>query len=276
MLGKQVTDNKFWRIMLNYQENPENLEDSNESFPEEVNPEEVSSDSLFNSNEVINVGRITSDDGLTEKENVNYANNDEVLNEIERVFREDKMLMTKLIKKAEVLLSTLTNNNKINGLEAGDLVMESISAILSLDRKWYKERCPNIVVLIIGVITSKIKNIVNGKNFKYENKIIPLFQNDENDNYPNSVYDDELGKSFNKADFEFENDGEEIINNILKLFEDDIEAYCLIDELIRTEDYNVKEQNQLLSKQLGISVRDVENAKKRIKYKLSVIKRTNE
>lgn len=276
MTGKQVTDNKFWRIMLNYQENPENLEDSNESFPEKVNPEEVSSDSLFNSNEVINVGGITPDDGLTGKENVTYANKDEVLNEIERVFREDNMLMTKLIKKAEILLSTLTNNNKINGLEAADIVMESIDAILSLNRKWYKERCPNIVVLIIGVITSKIKNIVTGKNFKYENKIIPLFQNDENDDQQNSVYDNELGKRFNKADFEFENDGEEIINNILKLFEYDTEAYCIIDELLRTDDYNVKEQNQLLSKQLGISVRDVENAKKRIKYKLSVIKRTKE
>lgn len=251
-------------------ENPDHLNDSAESLRNYYNNDEISSRYIIDPDD----GRGKS---FSAPENdatiANYATETEVAAEIERVFKNDPHLMTKLLKTTESFLYGKTGQPTILGKNCEDLVLEGIESILKLERKWYKEKCPNIVVLIIGVIKSNIRNMVNSKDYENKGKIIPLFPENDEYNSGNSVYDDEIARKLSPADFDLtEKSDEEIFQKYLDLFADDLEAYCVLDELLKTSDYDVKEQNQLLAKNLGITVTQVENAKKRIKYKVMFIK----
>lgn len=245
----------------------ENFDESAEQLPKGISQEEMKRVISIEPETGSGESESADDDEQVEGNN-DYAHEAEVSKEIEKVFKEDHKLMVKLIKVAEAFIYGLTGSYQINGLGAQDLIMESIEAILTLKRKWYKSKCPNIVVLLIGVCKSKVRNFVNSKDYKDNNKVIPLYPEDKENKNGNSIYDDEQGKRYDKDDQIFDESDEAIIQNVLDLFEDDDVAYCVFDELLRISDYDVKEQNQLLAKKLGISVKEVENAKKRIKYKI--------
>lgn len=194
---------------------------------------------------------------------------DEVREAIENEFRSVKNLMVKLIKAADNFKHPY-NNGKLPDSE--DIVMEAIEDILTGKRKWYKNKCERIYIFIAGVIKSKIRNYANSNKHKINKKVVPLFPSiaeSENDNSGNSIYDEERAKYFNSDNEDEPPDTEEYYDKVLELFSDDEIAYCVLDELLSSDEYDIKEQNLLLSKKLGISPRDVENAKKRIKYKLS-------
>lgn len=267
MSGKQVTDNKKWRYMETQPDYSENFDEAGEQPPKGISQEEMNRLISIEPDTGSGESEIADDDGQVDGNDI-YADAEEVSKEIEKVFKEDPQLMVKLLKVAETFIYGLTGSYQINKLGAHDIVMESIEAILTLKRKWYKSKCPNIVVLLIGVCKSKIRNFVNGNDYKNKNKVIPLYPVDEENKNGNSIYDDEQGKRYDKNDQIFDKSDEAIIQNLLDLFKDDDVAYCVLDELLRTSDYDVKEQNQLLAKNLGISVKEVENAKKRIKYKI--------
>lgn len=270
MSGKQVTDNKKWRKMETEPNFSENFDESSEQLPEGVSAEAINRLISIEPDTGSGESESADDDEQAEGNDI-YAEDEEVSKEIERVFKEDPQLMVKLLKVAEAFIYGLTGNYQINGLSAQDLVMESIEAILTLKRKWYKSKCPNIVVLLIGVCKSKVRNFVNSKDYKDNNKVIPLYPEEKENKNGNSIYDDEQGKRYDKDDQIFDESDEALIQNALDLFNDDDVAYCVFDELLRTSDYDVKEQNQLLAKNLGISVKEVENAKKRIKYKILLL-----
>lgn len=194
---------------------------------------------------------------------------DEVQEEIKNAFRSDKNLMAKLIKAADNFKYPY-DNGKLP--DSKDIVMEAIEDILTGKRKWYKNKCERITIFIVGVIKSKIRNYVNSNGHKINKKIVPLYPSiaeSENENSENSIYDEERAKYFNSDNEDEPPDTEEYYNKILDLFLDDEIAYCVLDELLSSDDYNRKDKNQLLAKELGISVREVENAKKKIKYRLS-------
>lgn len=197
------------------------------------------------------------------------ASKDEVRDAIENEFCENKNLMAKLIKTTDYFINLYNLKEYLN---SEDIVMEAVEDILTGKRKWYKNKCEKIKVFIIGVIKSKIRNYVNSNEYKKNKKIVPLYPSNlesENENTENSIYDKERAKYYNSDDEYEQPESEEFYNKVLGLFSDDINAYCVLDELLSSKKYNKKEQNQLLSKELGISVREVENAKKKIRYRLS-------
>ncbi len=265
---KQVTENKPIICMKN-DFNPENFRNYLEEQPEgENNIENIDSGylALAIQNQEFDFDENAKDEG--------YESVEVVTSEIKRVFSEDKNLMTKLIKFAESYIYVKTGSLEICGFKGSDIVMEAIEGILKLKRKWYRQKCSNIVVLIMGVIVSIIRNRINSKSYKESEKVIPLFPpDDEKNNSVNSVYDDENANKGNYNDSSVKESDEEYYNRILSEFEDDEIAYCIIDELLSRGDYDIKEQNQLLAKNLGITVKEVEKAKKRIKRKLIILKR---
>ena len=209
-----------------------------------------------------------SDELKSENEEIPVSK-DEVRVAIENAFRSDKNLIAKLIKLADNF-KKLYDNGKL--FDSKDIVMEAIEDILKGKRKWYKNKCERITIFIAGVIKSKIRNYANSNNYKINKKVVPLFPSNaesESEFSENSIYDEERAKYFNSDNKDEPPDTEEYFNKVLKLFDDDEIAYCVLDELLSSDKYDKKEQNQLLAKELGISVREVENAKKRIKYRLS-------
>ncbi|WP_290664483.1 hypothetical protein, partial [Ignavibacterium sp.] len=186
----------------------ENFDESSEHLPEGVSPEEINI--LISMEENSGSGDSGNDyDDEQIENNIEYVNAEEVSKEIEKIFKEDPQLMVKLIKVAEAFIYGHRESYHINGLGAQDIVMDSIEAILSLKRKWYKSKCPNIVVLLIGVCKSKIRNFINGKDHKDQNKVIPLYPKDEENKNGNNIYDDEQGKKYNSFDQKSEEFGEE-------------------------------------------------------------------
>uniref|UniRef100_A0A832G250 Uncharacterized protein n=1 Tax=Ignavibacterium album TaxID=591197 RepID=A0A832G250_9BACT len=247
-------------------------ENSEESLPRQAVKQE--SDEAVNYESFADTGELKDENELiTDETEDNIATVEEVKEEIKRVFEEDKKLMTKLIKLAEANIYGFTQEREICGLKPDDIVMNSIEDILEGRRKWKKDKCPNIVVLIIGAIKSNVSNLLNSKEYKFNQKVIPIQQNDDENQEEINLYDNEIGKRYSPNEIKNDTDEEEFFQKILDLFSDDEEAYCVLHEIIYGLDYDVKEQNQLLAKRLGISVTDVENAKKRIKYKLLFLKK---
>lgn len=247
-------------------------ENSGRPFPEQLNQQELNKlpgiDQSNNGNLLNDANKFVDD-----KDNRQIASTEEVISEIEKVFKQDKYLMTKLIKEVETITFGYKLTGKFVEINAADIVMTAIEKILLGIRKWDKNKCPNIVVLIYGVIKSEIRNKVNSKENGNNQKIVPLENENYENNDNNNIYDIESGRRYNPLNPETDVDEEVLYQRILTLFEDDPIAYCVLEELLSSSDYDIKEQNQLLAKNLGIEVTDVEKAKKRIKYRLQFLKK---
>lgn len=271
MSQKQVNRYKKWRIM-EFQNIVEPDENSGRPFPEQLNQQELNKlpgiDQSNNGNLLYDANKFVDD-----KDNRQIASTEEVRSEIEKAFKQDKYLMTKLIKEVETITFGYKLTGKFVEINAADIVMTAIEKILLGISKWDKNKCPNIVVLIYGVIKSEIRNKVNSKENGNNQKIVPLENENYENNDNNNIYDIESGRRYNPLNPETDVDEEVLYQRILTLFEDDPIAYCVLEELLSSSDYDIKEQNQLLAKNLGIEVTDVEKAKKRIKYRLQFLKK---
>lgn len=217
------------------------------------------------------------------------ASIDETVEAISESFLKDKNLSTKLSTYAERKIKEIMgskNNGKFTG---EDYLQEAVARILSGDRKWKRKKNGSINELIIMVIVSLIRieaaKIADEDNqlfseheagiaqkYKKTNykkrRIIPLYYTDkEGKEYDTTIIDVEnykqhgLTKTENEFDFE-KIDESEFIGKLETEFENDETAFFVFQEILDGNKSNID-----ISKKLGIEVRDVENARKRIKRK---------
>lgn len=231
-----------------------------------------------------------SEDGESEPDpDLSYiASREEVSNAIETAFKKNNNLSTKLLKYIQHKIFLLTGKKVINGVDPEDILFESIKRILQGKRKWKKNIVPNVVHFILMVASSLIKHqlekIPNEANPLYNDledgsstikkkklkpKFISLNEYDENEKSKDkTIIDEKVASEFDQSNFDFEKDGfEEMVSKIENELEadNDLNAYYVFQERVNGIKSNIK-----IADNLGITVKDVENALKRIKRIIKV------
>jgi hypothetical protein len=236
------------------------------------------------------------DEQLDETDADYIATEEEVFNAIDKAYKDDRYVHAKLLGFIQKLIFNIAGKHDINGKNAADFLAQTLDKIACRVRKWKKNRIPNIVTFIIYAaksdirheaaqrsgsgIYSNVNNLLhddllpeklqkekdNGKKKKKHTKpvIIPLNSTDkEGKVLPDTIADIEKARSYKEDSFGIEDtngDFEEMISKTEKQLEHDEVAYFVFQERIE----GVK-SNKVIAAKLGISVREVENALKRIK-----------
>lgn len=110
MSGKQVTDNKKWRLMKIQPNYSENFDEAGKQLPKGISQDEMNRLISIEPNTGSGEFESADDDEQVDGNDI-YAGAEEVSNEIEKVFKEAHQLMTKLIKVAEAFIYGLTGMN---------------------------------------------------------------------------------------------------------------------------------------------------------------------
>jgi DNA-directed RNA polymerase specialized sigma24 family protein len=146
-----------------------------------------------------------------------------------------------------------------NGHTPQDVVHIVIEKILTGIRKWNKKSIPDIKDLVFLSIKSFIRNekqrkkkavLVNINKLKFE------LNKTSFTHYLNECSRQDFNDKIFTADFE------KIISDLKELLVNDVYASFVLDELLGGVESNIE-----IAEKLNISVRDVENAKKRIRNK---------
>jgi hypothetical protein len=232
----------------------------------------------------------------TERSDIDYvATEEEVFDALDKAYK-DKKLQIKLLGFINSFIITKAGRPVIDNKNAEEFLTQAIDKVITLKRRWKKNRIPNIVNLIILAAISDIRHTLRAKNSggitggvnsliyddllpekqqkgeeeakRQRNRkkpvIIPLTAKDkEGQELPDSIADIEKARSYEENYFGLENlngDFEEIIAKIETELDDDENAFFVFQERID----GVKSNKEIAAK-LGICVRDVENALKRIK-----------
>lgn len=222
--------------------------------------------------------------------NLNYiASKEEVSNAIDTIFKEHKNLNAKLLSYIKHKIFALTGKKTINRIDPEDILFEAIKRILQGNRKWKKNHIPNVAHFILMVTSSlikhqlkKIKNEVNPLYSEIEDsrvittkqktkpRFIPLSKYDDKGNEEDrTAADDKIALEFDQSLFDYDKDGfEDMIGKIETALEEDndVDAYYVFIERLENNKSNIE-----IAAKLGITVRDVENALKRIKRRINQI-----
>jgi hypothetical protein len=222
-----------------------------------------------------------------------YAAAEEVYEAVEAVYKKNNNFQIKLIKYAARKIVAIMGGKNDKRLMPDDVVEDAVFKILNLDRKWYKKKVEKIENLILMVIVSlirieaeKIMDIENqlydermgtatkiaGTKNQNKRRIIPLhLKNKDGKEIDNTVIDNEHYKQNirNKYedDFDYEQlDENELISILEKELEVDETSFFVLQEIL-----DGKKSNIGIAADLGIEVKDVVNARKRIKRKVLAI-----
>lgn len=222
-----------------------------------------------------------------------YVAAEEVNEAVEAAYKKNKNFQIKLIKYAARKIVAIMGGKNDKRLMPDDVVEDAVFRILNLDRKWYKKKVEKIENLILMVIVSLIRSEANkimdienqlydermgtapkiaGTKNQNKRRIIPLhLKNKDGKEIDNTVIDNENFKRNSKDkyedDFNFENiDEEEEIKRLETELETDEVLYYVFQAMM-----DRKKSNIGIAADLGIEVKDVENARKRIKRKVLAI-----
>ena len=231
----------------------------------------------------------SEDEPVPRSEGESFADALEVCNAVESAYKKDKNLQTKFTKYTDRKIIEIMGGKNDGRLRPDDVVEEAVLRILNLNRKWYKSRVPKIENLILMVIVSlirieaekimdienrlydkreetKVKTSVNKKHNK--RRIISLnYKDKDGKESDTTIIDNEYYKQNNKDkyedDFDFEQlDENELICSLEKELEEDEAAFFVFQEILDGNKSNID-----IAAKLGIEVKEVENARKRIKRK---------
>lgn len=177
----------------------------------------------------------------------------DTLSKNERLFYEKLINFTqKVIYKAYPLLSD--KNPK-------EYVHRALAKLLTGERKWYKDKHPDIMDAIRLAIKSEIENEKSLKTINKhkhgEGKVArfnSIYYTRDGEDYVTEIIDESpsIEDNLNKKI---------LFGDIFKKLEEkgDLIGFCVLDELLSGN------ENSQIAEKLGISVREVENALKRIK-----------
>lgn len=239
---------------------------------------------------------ITNADQRKEGAVENIATKEEVIAALELAYRNNKNrneekrdLHAALLKFAKDKIWKFNQSHEINGKTAEDIVYTAIEKIIKCERKWNKDKCPNIVVLISGVVTSDIRHeivkVTGGKKSEKEQReekkkrkrrkimTMPLYEiKPDGKEKVNNVFEEERARTFTEDDLGyFERDVEEMIDELERMLENndvDFDVYTILFDSGEKKPSNIE-----LAAATGYSVREIENAKKRIKRKALQVSR---
>lgn len=156
--------------------------------------------------------------------------------------------------------------NLAKGMTDEDIALESVRATFEGERNWNREKYPDILNFLKSVAKSKVSNLLVSHDNKVINELV-IFDNDDSEiiNPLEAFYED-------KAHFIeniYEKELLEIITNKILDTNDEL-AYCVFDEKIKGF------SNKEIASNNGITVRDVENAVKRIRRLTESIREVKE
>ncbi len=222
------------------------------------------------------------------------ASIEETVEAINESFLKDKNLTTKLSKYANRKIIEIMGSKNNGNLTGADYLQEAVARLISGDRKWNKKKAESINEMLIMVIVSLIRIEANkiadtdnllyneyeaGPNVRHKKlnykkrRIIPLYYKDkEGKETQNSIIDSEEYKlkGLKKIEdaFDFEKvDESEFIERLETEFENDEIEFFVFQEILDGNKSNID-----IAKKLGIKVKDVENARKRIRRKALKLK----
>jgi len=130
------------------------------------NPDLNSRDSTGKQNYFLKTEARKTDERKIDKnyeEQQDYAASETITYTLEKAFKADPHLMIKLNYHALKHIRYYFHQNMIGDLTAEDVVSIVIQKIICSDRKWYINRIPNIVSLLLMAIVSYIRNEVKKK-----------------------------------------------------------------------------------------------------------------
>ena len=184
---------------------------------------------------------------------------DEVLAAITSALVNDPRLRYRLVYYALKNIRLYFSSDNINGLTAQDVVQSVIEKLITGLRKWNKQHIPDIKSLMFAAIKSFIRNEIRRKKktvLLSINKHTPEVNEASLKRYINDC---------NRRDYEdniFCSDLEIIITKLKQNFKNDDYASIVLDEILEGAESNIE-----IAKNLNIPIKDVENAKKRIRNK---------
>lgn len=161
-------------------------------------------------------------------------------------------ILPQLFSYAEKRISYLNVKRLAKGLDAKDIVLFSIEQIYHGQRNWDPQKAPELKDALISIINSNISNNIYSSEYK-KRKII-----DDSSEEENNFWDSQTTGENPEKEIEFK----ELRGTIYEFLDDSEEDQTIL--MCIEDGYTNKEIAKMLEK----SIRDIENAKKRIKRKL--------
>lgn len=198
-----------------------------------------------------------------------FASKQDVINALDKAFSEDKELHIKLLYFTNSKIWYYFFSGTFRGKDANDVLQDVIEKIITGKRSWNKKKIPNIVEFILMVIVSHVRNEWKKKEICEE--CVEDFDNVQQLKENNLA---ELTRETARQDVEnelFSRQYEDICNECLANFEDDEIVYFVLELMLD----GIK-SNKEIAAELKISVNEVSNAKRRIKYRIKeLLKKIN-
>ena len=181
------------------------------------------------------------------------ATQNDVISELCRVLAYEKQLRYRLVYYALKNIRLYFSSDSMNSLNAQDVVQIVIEKIITGARKWNKSLIPDIKALLFLTIKSFIRNerrrIKNVRLLKFDelDSITSFCNQLDTQDFDENIFSSDLGT---------------LIAKLKHLLKEDVYASFVLDEILDGAESNIE-----IASSLKIPVKDVENAKKRIRNK---------
>ncbi len=193
-------------------------------------------------------------------ENAEYASKDEIIAALQYSYDTVPNFHKRLLYFALSKIHLYFGEDSFKGFTAEDAVQNVLESIITMRRKWYKNTIPDFQKFIRLALLSSIRNERNKKERWEESALF-----DEAGEFGKETLR-EILKEFSRQDLaenHFRENFEELISRCMDELKDDVYASFVFEQRIEGCTSNIE-----IAKTLGIEVRDVECALKRIKNTL--------
>lgn len=192
------------------------------------------------------------------KEGKNYASKEEVVEALEEAYARNPELHQRLLYFTLKTIRITCYDSSLHNITADDVVQTVIEKILKQKRKWYKGTTPDFLHFVRICIISHIRNQCKKKIMEEPEDL--MTEDAESANVR------EVMKSYARKDIGEDNNHEKfeaLIEQFEEALGDDVNAIFVLEERLEGN-----RSNKEIARSLGLDVRSVENALKRIKTRL--------
>ena len=204
----------------------------------------------------LNVESVTE---ILSDEREDTASPEEATEELEMVLKKDPDTFLKLVHYAHKKIKYFYKGGNIAGYTGMDIVQITLEKIIKGIRKWNRNKIPDFTNFLYVATFSVIRAA-----HKKEKKFITLDPYDAEGEFDENRFPEFIKKCY-AEDFRdkiFGTDFESLLAGLQKDLEEDVNAYFVLEEILEGNDSNIE-----ISAKLGIDIKEVVNAKRRIKYK---------
>ena len=194
-------------------------------------------------------------------------NPQEVVDELDKALREYPKLVHRFVYYALKTLRFYLGQDSVNGLTADDIVQSVLEKLIYGVRKWNRIKFPDIKVVVFLGIKSFIRN---ERIRKFLPVPVNFYDGDDEDEEPGikkQRHVKAIQEPFNSI---LAVNYEQLIGQLYDLLSYDKPACSVLDKILDGQKSNIA-----IAEALNINVRDVENARKRIKRKTKEVLKYN-